>query len=110
MATSGHEQKNRFKQIFADGWEEFKRTHPRYAAVDEVVTQVKRQVVQLGYIVVLQTAGRSARYNPHLHVIMTDGGLRADGTWQRLGYLPYALLHRAWQTHVLEMIAPRLAG
>src|SRR5919201_2270849 len=40
MATSGHEQKNRFKQIFADGWEEFKRTHPRYAAVDEVVQKM----------------------------------------------------------------------
>lgn len=165
MATSGDEQKNRFKQIFADGWEAFKRNHRCYAAVDEVVqkmvgcgdratghavyvcpecqerqvvafscksqfclscakvysqrwvatvqamlhsgvsyrhltltvpqalrtlfyqhptkllaglmqaaqtaidavvAQVKRQVVQLGYIVVLQTAGRSATYNPHL--------------------------------------------
>jgi hypothetical protein len=43
-------------------------------------------------------------------VIVTDGGLRADGSWQRLGYLPYALLHRTWQTHVLEMIATPLAG
>src|SRR5437773_2434673 len=78
-------------------------------AIDAVVAQVKRQVVKLGYIVVLQTAGRSATYNPHLHIIMTDGGLRADGTWQRLGYLPYDLLHRTWQTHVLQMIASRLA-
>jgi hypothetical protein len=78
-------------------------------ALDAVVRQVKRQVVKLGYIVVLQTAGRSATYNPHLHVIMTDGGLRADGTWQRLGYLPYDLLHRTWQAHVLQMIATRLA-
>jgi len=209
MAPDGREQKNRFKQIFVDGWEDFKRAHPRYAVVDEVVqkmlgcgeiangyavylcpncrhrhivafscksqfclscakaysqqwvatvqemlhpgvryrhltltlpdalrtlfyqhpaalldglmqaarttmdalvAQVKRQAVKLGYIVVLQTAGRSATYNPHLHVIMTDGGLRADGRWQRLGYVPYDLLHRTWQTHVLEMIATRLAG
>jgi len=41
---------------------------------------------------------------------MTDGGLRADGTWQRLGYVPYDLLHRIWQTHVLELIERRLAG
>lgn len=81
-----------------------------HTAMDAVVAKAKRQSVTLGYIVVLQTAGRSASYNPHLHVIVTDGGLRADGTWQRLGYLPYALLHRTWQTHVLEMIATRLAG
>jgi hypothetical protein len=81
-----------------------------HAAMDEVVAQTKRQAVRLGYIVVLQTAGRSANYNPHLHVILTDGGLRADGTWQRLGYVPYDMLHRLWQTHVLEMIATRLVG
>jgi hypothetical protein len=209
MAASSQIYKNRFKQIFADGWEEFKRKHPRYEAVDEVVQKMlgcgdvanghtvyvcptcqerrvvafscksqfclscakvygqqwvatvqgmlhpgvtyrhliltlpeglrtlihqhaaelldglmqaarsamdavvartKRRLLILGYIVVLQTAGRSASYNPHLHVIMTDGGLRADGSWQALGYLPYDLLHRLWQTHVLEMIALRLAG
>jgi hypothetical protein len=79
-------------------------------AIDAVVSQVKRRVVKLGYIVVLQTAGRAATFNPHLHVLMTDGGLDANGTWQPLGYLPYDLLHRTWQTHVLQMIATRLAG
>src|SRR4030095_9028254 len=61
-------------------------------------------------MVVLQTAGRSASYNPHVHVIMTDGGLRADGTWQRLGYLPYDQLHRPGQEQLLAMIVTRLAG
>jgi hypothetical protein len=209
MATSGQTHKNVFKQIFSDGWEEFKQRHPHYESVDEVVQKMlgcgdpangravyvcpdchsrhlvafscksqfclscakvygqawvatvqgmlhpgvtyrhliltlpeglrtlfyqhaavllsgllqaaqatmdavvahtKRQVVKLGYIVVLQTAGRSAGYNPHLHVIMTDGGLLPDGTWLRLGYLPYDLLHRLWQTHVLDLIATRLSG
>lgn len=77
-------------------------------AMDAVVARAKRQPVTLGYIVVLQTAGRSARYNPHLHVIVTDGGVRSDGTWQRLGYLPYDRLHRLWQTQVLELITTRL--
>jgi Putative transposase/Transposase zinc-binding domain len=209
MATSNQTHKNVFKQIFADGWEDFKRTHPRYESADEVVQKMlgcgdpanghavylcpdcqeryvvafscksqfclscakgygqqwvatvqgmlhpgltyrhliltvparlrtliyqhaatllsglmqaaqqamdavvartKRQAITLGYIVVLQTAGRAASYNPHLHVIMTDGGLRADGTWQRLGYLPYALLHQLWQMYVLELITTRLVG
>src|SRR6266545_3008062 len=209
MAASRQIYKNRFKQIFADGWEAFKRKHPRYEAVDGVVRkmlgcgdpatgyavyvcpdcqerrvvafscksqfclscakvygqqwvetvqamlhpgvayrhliltvpeglrtliyqhaaelldglmqaartamdalvrQIKRQPITLGYIVVLQTAGRSASYNPHLHIMLTDGGLRAVGTWQRLGYVPYDLLHRCWQTQVLELIGTRLGG
>jgi hypothetical protein len=40
MATSGQTYKNVFKQIFADGWAEFKRNHPRYEAVDEVVQKM----------------------------------------------------------------------
>jgi hypothetical protein len=80
------------------------------SAIAAVVSQVKRRPVKLGAIVVLQTAGRAATYNPHLHVIMTDGGLLPDGTWQRLGYLPYGLLHRIWQTHVLQLIETRLTG
>jgi hypothetical protein len=52
------------------------------------VGQAKRQAVELGYIVVLQTAGREANYNPHLHVLMTDGGLNGEGEWQALGYIP----------------------
>ena len=209
MAAGRQEPKNLFKQIFADGWAEFTRQHPRYAAADEVVqkmlgcgdpaqghavylcpdclerhvvaftcksafcfscakvhgqqwvetvqgmlhpgvmdrhliltvpaglqaliyqhpavlldglmqaahtamdavvTQAKRKAVTLGYIVVLQTAGRAATYNGHLHLLVTDGGLRADGTWQPLGYLPYDLLQRTWQEHVLGMVATRLAG
>jgi len=209
MTESGQEQKNVFKQIFEDGWADFKRKYPRYEAVDEVVQkmlgcgkpenghavylcpecleehvvafsckstfclscakvygqewvetvkgmlhpgvkyrhliltvpeglrtliyqhagellegllqaargamdaavgQAKRQAVELGYIVVLQTAGRVANYNPHLHVLMTDGGLNGEGEWQALGYVPYDLLHRQWQAHVLKMVEERLAG
>ena len=78
--------------------------------IDALVAHSKRQPLTLGYIVVLQTAGRAARYNPHLHVILTDGGLRRDGTWQRLGYLPYDVLHRLWQEQVLDLVTSRLAG
>jgi hypothetical protein len=79
-------------------------------AMDAAVGQAKRQAVELGYIVVLQTAGRVANYNPHLHVLMTDGGLNGEGEWQALGYVPYDLLHRQWQAHVLRMVEERLAG
>jgi hypothetical protein len=80
------------------------------AAMDEAVVVAKRQSVRAGYIVILQTAGRAATYNPHLHVLMTDGGLTGEGAWQALGYIPYDLLHRKWQAHVLAMVETRLVG
>lgn len=80
------------------------------AAMDEAMAVAKGQPVKAGYIVVLQTAGRAATYNPHLHVLMTDGGLTGEGAWQALGYIPYDLLHRKWQAHVLAMVEARLEG
>ena len=77
-------------------------------AMKEAVEVAKKKKVRLGYIVVLQTAGRSGSYNPHLHVLMTDGGLTEEGKWQPLGYIPYDIVHRMWQKHVLQMVEDRL--
>ena len=40
MTPESRAQKNRFKQIFIDGWETFKQTHPRYATADPVVQKM----------------------------------------------------------------------
>jgi hypothetical protein len=208
MARRGEGRRNKLKQIFEDGWEEFKQKHPRYEEVDEVVQKMlgcgeftsgyanylcldclhehrvafsckstfclscareygrkwvetvkemlhpgviyrhltltmpsglwtlvyqnrgelleglmkivapamkeavkkaKGKEVELGYIVVLQTAGRAATFNPHLHVLMTDGGLTKKGKWQELGYINYSLLHQIWKVYVLKMIEERLS-
>ena len=43
--------------------------------LEDVVSTVKRKKLKIGNIVVVQTHGRSGRYNPHLHIIMTSGGI-----------------------------------
>ncbi len=59
---------------------------------------------------VVQTHGRSGRYNPHLHVIMTDDGVATESKkWVSLGYSPYDMLHKKWQYHLLNMI-PEVLG
>ncbi len=71
---------------------------------DDAVSTAKGKVLELGYIVVLQTAGRAANYNPHLHIIMTDGGLDPEGRWHGLGYMRYQIIHRKWQYYLLGMV------
>jgi hypothetical protein len=62
-----------------------------------------------GYIVVLHTHGRNGQYHPHLPVIATSGGYDAQGArWEHLQYLPYALLRRKWQWHLLTMLRQTL--
>jgi len=76
-----------------------------YECLEDVVSTVKRRDLKIGCIVVVQTHGRSGRYNPHLHIIMTSGGVQTEKeTWYDLGYFKYEIIHKKWQYHLFKMI------
>lgn len=76
--------------------------------LEDTLCTVLRRCVCGGYIVVVQSNGRSGSYNPHLHIIMTSGGLAMGSGggqyWVKLKYLPYKVLHKKWQYHLFEML------
>lgn len=78
----------------------------------DTLRTVLRRPVEGGYILVLQTNGRSGSYNPHLHIIMTSGGRVPDGrgghSWVILRYFPYTILHKKWQYHLFRMLKERV--
>jgi hypothetical protein len=76
-----------------------------YACLEDVVIKVVRQKVKIGAIVVVQTHGRSSRTNPHLHIIMTSGGINEEtGKWVELGYFRYEIIHKKWQYYLFNMM------
>jgi hypothetical protein len=68
-------------------------------------TKVK---LEAGYVVVLETAGRSGQWNPPLPILMTSGG----GTPQQKGregdYFPFTVLPKKWQYHLFTMLKQRV--
>ncbi len=52
-------------------------------------------------IACVQTFGSLAHLHPHLHVLMTDGGFRRDGTFVLLPAPDPAVLEEAWRRAVL---------
>ena len=72
--------------------------------MDDAVSTAKGRKVELGYIVVLQTAGRAGNFNPHLHIIMTAGGLDERKQWQELSYIRYEIIHKKWQYYLFGMV------
>jgi hypothetical protein len=77
--------------------------------LDDVYSDVRGKALRGGYITVLHTHGRNGHYHPHLHLLATSGGY--DGQvhrWEHLQYLPYALLRRKWQWHLLTMLRQTL--
>ena len=58
---------------------------------------------------VLHTHGRNGHYHPHLHLLATSGGYDGqEHRWEHLQYVPYALLRRTWQWHLLTMLRQTL--
>ena len=77
--------------------------------LDDFYSAVRGKALRGGSIVVLHTHGRNGQYHPHLHLIATSGGYDAQGErWEHLHYLPYKLLHRKWQWHLLSMVRQTL--
>jgi hypothetical protein len=76
-----------------------------YECLEDVVSTARKQRLKIGAIIVVQTHGRSGRYNPHLHVILTDGGINEEtGKWVDLGYFPYTIIQKKWQYHLLGFV------
>ena len=77
--------------------------------LDDFYSDVRGKSLRSGAIVVLHTHGRNGQYHPHLHLIATSGGYDAQGErWEHVQYLPYALLRRKWQWHLLTMVRQTL--
>jgi hypothetical protein len=73
--------------------------------LDDFYSTVRGKALRGGSITVLHTHGRNGQYHPHLHLIATSGGYDAQGAcWEHLPYLPYDLLRRKWQWHLLRMV------
>jgi Putative transposase/Transposase zinc-binding domain len=73
--------------------------------LDDVFSRVSGRELKGGYIVVIQTHGRNGQYNPHWPIIATSGGWdRQAQQWIHLDYVPYALLRKKWQWHLLTML------
>src|SRR5712691_9598364 len=77
--------------------------------LDDFYSTVRGKALRGGYITVLHTHGRNGQYHPHLHLLATSGGYDAQGArWEHLQFLPYELLRRKWQWHLLTMLRQTL--
>jgi hypothetical protein len=78
--------------------------------LDDFYSEVRGKALKGGYITVIHTHGRNGQYHPHLHLIATSGGYDgAQERWEHVSFLPYELLHRKWQWHLMDTFRKTLA-
>jgi Putative transposase/Transposase zinc-binding domain len=81
--------------------------------MDEAVRLVKeyfekKMKVTPGIIAGLHTFGSRLNFNPHVHMLVTMGGMKANGEWKTYDFIPFDMLRKQWQTVVLKLIRSQL--
>ncbi|UOQ86668.1 IS91 family transposase [Gracilibacillus salinarum] len=69
----------------------------------------EKSKVTPGIIAGLHTFGSTLNFNPHVHMLVTMGGITKRGAWKVYDYIPYTRLRKQWQTVVLKMIRAYLS-
>ena len=78
------------------------------AMLSDALSWFTKVKLEAGYVVVLETAGRSGHWNPHLHILMTSGGVTPQQKWREVDYFPFTVLHKKWQYYLFTMLKQRV--
>lgn len=81
--------------------------------MDEAVTVIKsyfqkKLKVTPGIIAGIHTFGSRLNFNPHVHLLVTMGGMKKNGEWKSYDFIPFEMLRKQWQTVVLKLIRREL--
>jgi hypothetical protein len=63
-----------------------------------------------GIMATVHTSGRDLEFHVHVHLLCTEGGLRADGVWQPVKLFPAPQYRRLWQHFLLTLLRRKLKG
>lgn len=64
----------------------------------------KRNKIMPGIISGLHTFGSKLNFNPHVHMLVSMGGMKETGEWKSYNFIPFTMLRKQWQTVVLKLI------
>ena len=64
----------------------------------------KSQNFKPGIITALHTFGRDLKWNPHIHMLITEGASGNSVVWRKFNYFPYIMLRKKWQTCLLSLL------
>jgi Putative transposase len=80
------------------------------AANRTFATLSKRSSLKFGIMMIFQSHGTGMSYKPHLHCVLTAGGIDSNGSWRPYRGINEKLLRAEFQRRMLEQVSKRLAA
>jgi len=80
-------------------------------AVQHLVAQWRpKKKIKVGIMAVLQVHGRAGNPNPHLHLVVSEGGLDRHKQWRAVTYFDTRKLRKLWQYQVVTALKKAVRG
>lgn len=70
----------------------------------------KSEAFTPGFISTLHTFGRDLKWNPHIHMILTEGASGNHTVWRTIKHIPFTMLRRRWQATLLSLLHQKLGA
>ena len=68
-----------------------------------------KEKVEIGMMVGVHTFGATMKFQPHVHILMTEGGLTTGGKMKHVGFIPYEMMRERWRYGVIKMLREKLS-
>lgn len=68
----------------------------------------KKSTLTPGFIITLHTYGRDLKWNPHVHVLCTEGGMNQNNVYRALPYINYESLRKSFMKQLLDKMKDAL--
>lgn len=76
-----------------------------YKTIKATFSKINHQDVTPGVVEVYHPFGRDIKHQPHVHMIVTEGGYNREGKFVSSGnYIPYNALHKNWEYNILKAL------
>jgi hypothetical protein len=72
--------------------------------------QNKSENFKPGFISTLHTFGRDLKWNPHIHMIITEGASGTKTIWKKISHFPFNMLRKKWQAILLNLLHKHLGN
>ena len=84
-----------------------------FSAVNSVISRMfhqlnKSELFTPGFICVLHTFGRDLKWNPHIHCLISEGGIGNSLLWRHVRHFNFNLLRNSFQTALLNELHSRI--
>ena len=84
-----------------------------FDAVNSVVTRMfhkenKSECFTPGFICVLHTFGRDLKWNPHIHCLISEGGIGKSNKWRNRKFFSFNFLRHAFLTALLDILETKI--